>query len=939
MSNGFAQMQTQKIIAIEEGNSNLRVNKLFKSANGTLWAATTQGLYKLLGHKPIKVTGNPENDNNITALAQDSSGVIWAGSKNGNIYFLKEKKLQASALQNFQPGNTINDMACSKTQMYIATAGAGIFEVDQNKAITVNTQSGLGDDYVNCLLLTNKGKLVAGTDRGVSVINLQGQKKSITTITTKHGLTDNIVKCLSPTNMPNIIMGGTQAEGAFLFDCNAVMPIKNSFTGFPKGQINDLLSVGRFIYLLYENTGVVKSNSLWKPIDTKIEARHIIADDEGNVWLANENNLIRFENYFFEFIGNSSPGEQQKITAVHAGKNNDIFFANGTNLFTHNSTTCSTHKIFQSPPNKGDITSIYEDNQGFVWIGTMSGILRLQPTSRQSRPLLENPELANASILCISGKGNTVWVSSLNGVARFLLNDHTTNLSSSLEYRNYSKADGIGSNYVYHTFTDAQNRTWLATDGAGATVFENNKFSQIDTALANKVVYSVAEDKSNNIWLNTYESGLFKFSRKRENNLKRLHFFSNTNYNAIAADNNSQLIMIAPASIDIVNTNSLSLRHYSAETGIPVQEGSLNAITKDKEGSIWIGTGGGLLRFSPDSTYSTAAPYVEIDELLLFNEDMKEHWKKDFSHNQNNLTFYYSAINYSMPERVTYEYSLEGYDTRWNQTKDQILVFPKLPPGKYNLKLRASATQYFDASPITTYSFVIDKPFWLKWWFLLVVGLLLIGAIYVLIKWRSNRARAKEQAEKERFQLQYDILKTQVNPHFLFNSFNALLNVIEDDPNGASEMTLHLSTFYRKMTAYRNKDLITISEELELLHSYIFIQQKRFGNALELVVDLPEQVANKTFIPPFVLQLLAENAVKHNAISIQQPLKISVYHEGESIIVENNVVAKLVKEDGEGLGLQNIRDRYKAFSNNGVLYGIQENKFVVKLPVIKISGN
>ncbi len=250
------------------------------------------------------------------------------------------------------------------------------------------------------------------------------------------------------------------------------------------------------------------------------------------------------------------------------------------------------------------------------------------------------------------------------------------------------------------------------------------------------------------------------------------------------------------------------------------------------------------------------------------------------------------------------------------------------------MKVRASANDNFEASPIAFYNFTIAQSFWTTWWFRLLALLCIAALIYWFLKQRIKMIRKTEHSESEKIQLQYDALKNQVNPHFLFNSFNALLNIVEDDPKEASALIRHLSQFYRKMTAYSQKELITLEEELELLNSYLYIQEKRYGSALQVSVNINPDLKKSTFIPPLVLQLLAENAVKHNTISKDKPLQINISSEGDLLIVRNNINHKLEKEESEGVGLKNIRNRYKFLIHREITQAQNNSEFIIRLPII-----
>jgi LytS/YehU family sensor histidine kinase len=161
------------------------------------------------------------------------------------------------------------------------------------------------------------------------------------------------------------------------------------------------------------------------------------------------------------------------------------------------------------------------------------------------------------------------------------------------------------------------------------------------------------------------------------------------------------------------------------------------------------------------------------------------------------------------------------------------------------------------------------------------------------------------------------------------------MGVIEDNPEKALEYTEQLSAFYRNMLTYRETDLIPLSEEAKLLQTYIYLQQQRFGTGLHYSFNLSDQDLHQYQIPPLTLQLLAENAIKHNTVSASTPLNIQIIIEGDFLIVNNSINHKRKRETGEGMGLKNITHRYALFSDKAVTIEEDENIFSVRLPLIK----
>ena len=193
-----------------------------------------------------------------------------------------------------------------------------------------------------------------------------------------------------------------------------------------------------------------------------------------------------------------------------------------------------------------------------------------------------------------------------------------------------------------------------------------------------------------------------------------------------------------------------------------------------------------------------------------------------------------------------------------------------------------------------------------------------------------------ERLRQEKVQFQFEVLRNQVNPHFLFNSFNTLISTIEDDPKMAVEYVEQLSDFFRNIVNYRDREIISLKEETDLLDIYYFLQQKRHGNNIELKSSLTEQQKALYFIPPLTLQLLMENAIKHNAISKETKLIISLeITEDEYLQVKNNIHARMSKQEGSGMGLQNIVNRYTLLSSKKVQISHDEKYFIVSLPLLK----
>ncbi|MCB0547280.1 MAG: histidine kinase [Phaeodactylibacter sp.] len=214
----------------------------------------------------------------------------------------------------------------------------------------------------------------------------------------------------------------------------------------------------------------------------------------------------------------------------------------------------------------------------------------------------------------------------------------------------------------------------------------------------------------------------------------------------------------------------------------------------------------------------------------------------------------------------------------------------------------------------------------------------LVGTLYesafLYDRWKKSILET-EQLKRENIESQLEGLKSQVNPHFLFNSLNTLTYIIPEDPDKAVHFVQKLSKVYRYILEIRDKKLISLEEELSFLHAYLFLVLERFGDNLRADIRVPDDALNLQLVP-LSLQILFENVVKHNIISEERPLQVELWVENNRLIVRNNLQRKRQSMPSTKLGLQNIRNRYAFFSEEKVDVIETKDFFTVSLPLIRV---
>ncbi len=192
-----------------------------------------------------------------------------------------------------------------------------------------------------------------------------------------------------------------------------------------------------------------------------------------------------------------------------------------------------------------------------------------------------------------------------------------------------------------------------------------------------------------------------------------------------------------------------------------------------------------------------------------------------------------------------------------------------------------------------------------------------------------------KEYENEKAIANYNALKKQLNPHFLFNSFNSLAGLVSENSERSEEFVQELSNIYRYTLSKSEEMVVTLEEELQLINSYITLQQIRFKDYLLLHTTIDQKML-KLYLPPMTLELLVENAIKHNVIGKAHPLEIEMYTEDDQVIVKNKYIPKSspAKSHSHGIGLKNLTNQYKLISSKVPSFGLVNGYYTAKVPLI-----
>lgn len=924
---------------LPEDLSNTAVRSLYQAEGNFLWLGTDAGLVLFDGHR-YELILRPDSlgDNRVSAVYRDQHEQLWVGYRDGGIFHYDPfRQLQLWEPEEGWPQVPITAFAEDEEgNLWLSTYGEGLYYWTGKRLYNFGTDDGLSGEEVYTINSDQKGRIWAATDGGVSICELQSGKKKVQVLGKEAGLPDEIVRVIEPDENGNCWVG--TYEKGFGYMSATEGRILHWIPEWDQGVITglELVHPGE-LWIGTEKSGIyryrINNGQLFELKNEVFQNARITdlhRDAEGNIWILKDSRKLLSANLLFEFI---DAGIRQ-VQAILVDEKGALWAGTQEGLYR-----CEAGKTGQDSfhlVRPGNFLSLFQDRYQNIWAGTFgAGLYIFKPGGGQEVLITEADGLTNGSILSIDGIGHKVWLATLGGVTELQFSMDPL-LPGAINFQNYRHEDGLGTNFIYQVFIDSRQRVWFATDGEGLSLLNNGKFTNYNRvdSTAIKSVYSITEDRNGNIWFSTPREGVFQYDGENISKFESSGGLRDRSIVGMATDLKDQVILIHPSGVDLFQPQDDRLIYYAEEVGIGDIQPNLNAFFQDKAGNIWIGTQSGIIRYSGALPVQQSRPQSQLMEVSADLRPVDFTTEHEFPYHRNNLVFDYSGLWYSDPEAVRYRYKLEGINFDWIVSRDQRAVYAQLPPGDYTFLLSASDNDLFFPEPQVAYRFRINPPFWQTPWFAILSALIFISSIYLIVRTREERLHRQSVMRREKLVHQFELLKSQINPHFLFNNFNTLVTLIEENPPAAVSYVERLSDFYRSILEYRESPVISLQEELDLLRNYAALLKERFADNLQIRICDKLQSG---YIIPLTLQLLVENAIKHNVVGREQPLTISVSEAKPGyVVVANNLQRKWQSEASTGFGLESIRKRYALLTDKKVQLEKNEREFSVSIPLLEL---
>lgn len=911
---------------------------LYQAENDFIWLGGEQGLVQFDGFEfePF-LRADTIGENKVSAIFRDQDHLLWVGYTDGQIHQLQlDNSLQLWEPEEGLPKVPISGFSQDKDGiLWIATYGEGLYYWNGQRMYNVGLDDGLGGQDIYSIAQDDKGRIWVGTDNGISICWLDQGKKQIKNIGRPEGLPDDIIRFILPDSNGNCWVG--TYEKGFCRVNGENLEVDFLYHNWNQGVINCMELVGGSdLWIGTTAQGIWRYNFRREQLQSipfkqlqkdKISAIH--TDHEGNLWVLGRDAGLLSINCHFTFIDNNL----QNLQAIHLDRKDRLWVGSQNGLYQWKNAQAE-EDTFEKVLNE-NVLSVFEDSVGNIWAGTFGeGVILINRETGKKRRLNEKDGLPNGSILSIDGTGELIWLATLGGVVELRCRKDPMNESDfTIKMLDYESA--LGTNFIYKVYVDRRGRTWFGTDGKGISVLENGKLSSYQETGQDAIrsVYSITEDNADNIWFSTLRNGIYRFDGKDFKHFGKSEGLRNLSIRGLVKDKNGHILILHPGGIDRLNPETEQLTYFGKSVGIGDMDPNLNTYALDHRGDIWIGTNKRIIKYTALSNKLARAPTTTLKRVAVNFTQLACSTTPCLTYDENNLIFEYVGLWYSDPDAVRYRYKLEGYNQDWIYSKDNQATFPSLPHGKYTFKVTSSENGIFLENNTLSYDFIITSPIWKRPWFIVLGLVLLVGLIYSWMRSRERRMQREASLVKEKLESQFETLKSQINPHFLFNNFNTLITIIEENPTIAVEYVEKLSDFYRSILQYREHQTIPLNEELKIVKDYAFLLKKRFGENFKISIEV--QNFNNANVVPLTLQMLVENAIKHNVISKHDPLTVRIVQEENGYItICNNLQKKIVAEHSTGFGLESIVKRYGLLTSKKVLIREERNQFKVSIPLM-----
>lgn len=898
-------------ISFLEGLPSDVIYDMYVSKKGLLYLGTDKGLVSYDGVHFTLYPFDENLSNSVNSIQEDENGVIYCKNFSNQIYFLFNERLSLD--------KAFNDLI-SKNKLSVVE-----FSVLGKQKVLLTSNQFFGIEKNKSYLIYQSEELLGKNDFFHLVFNKVTNEFYISSLASilsfKNKKLQNIIKVKNGEKILEIHQGklcysSKSIESEVLVDTNFI-----NLSNLKQTIINKISSCETDLWIC-SNDGVFEINIDKKTAENEFlkgkRVSDIVKDKEGNHWISTlDNGLFFMPNKRLKSLSIKQIDEQKKpnFSRVKIAKNGHFFVAT------------STGSVFEFDEKGNQLLKYQSENNLEIEFITLHNDLILTSASifKVGNPKpISDKRMYFGKDVGIDSYGNFVMASS--AFAGLLPNDLKSNLVIPKNFENF-KIQKLAINTSFlclrerrarAVFYDKKNGVYYIAYNDDLYYYNKNGNENIIKLPSNEPIIAseIIQNNDESLWIATTQKGIIQLKNQKViTHLTTKNKLTSNNCRRIEIDNQTLWIL-----------NDKGIETYNFKTG-EVKNASANLCMKGitindfiiKNNTIAFITNEGVFYTNKSIVNNDYVPQFEFTNFWINNH--KVSFKNDLvlDYKQNNIQIDFRTIHYKSLGDYTYEYRFKNQDDKWySLTSDASNVkFVSLKSGNYIFQIRV---KYGDLkSEIKELHFEIKKPFWLQWWFVLLEVLTVLGLIYWVNKRAVLRTKKRQEVKEQLALSQLTALRSQMNPHFMFNVLNSVQGLIySNQKSKASEYLGKFSDLMRKILEASDKKEITVEKEFELLDMYISLEKSRFDTDFEYKINLPTSIdLSQYVIPSMIIQPFVENAIKHglmHKIGLKE-LKINgeIINEYWQFVIDDNGVGRAKAEQ-----INKSFKSHKSFATNAI---------------------
>jgi ligand-binding sensor domain-containing protein len=857
----------------EEGLPHYYTEYVFEDSKGFLWIGTIGGLVKYDGvEMETFTTEEGLLSNNIITITEDPRGNIWIGTDNG----LSRIGDSIKSYPLGENGQVTKKILVTSKNKILAANLSGTF-VYHELLDSFLPHPIMGEFYTRTLIEDDNQDIWFG--------GIDGLYKSFQ---------DTVVQVVIPGQHKNyhnsIVSSWKDFNGNLWFGTgsgfakyeNSEMKVFDQELGVEHVYIKLFqLQDSTFIFGTYGGGIVTFKNPeefhrqyLSQDAITQNTVHGIEQTRGGAIWLATGNKLHKTKREVFEKIELSFDEQSVSTYEIVQNYKGELWMATNNGILVCN-TQGKEQRLLQvsKDPQENNVISLYADNaDSSIYVGTYSGICFKYKNGKFSPYGNEDQMVRGQAIYGVyKDSESNIWISKNVRVLK-IHNDSVKEVF----------LDSIHS-MVFEVVEDKQNYLWFATS-KGLFCSKNDQIEHI-TSIDESFLGQIRQieiDKDGGVWIGSNSQGVFRYDPElKEGKHYSIKDGLSSNFiQSLKYDKHRECIWAG--TINGVTQIKLNNRSFPEEfRTIDASDFSgcnINSLFCDSLNGVFVGSENSLFHYKTiRDTKNSNVPIVKLKNIEIFNDvfDFAPFCQRfdEFSlpqglilpYDKNHLTFRYYGIEFNEPESVLFKVKLDGFDKEWSVfTKDRFVTYNNLSPGNYQLKIKAKNSEGFWSEEFT-FAFVIDPPFYLKSWFVILSSLFLLLVLFLIIKKRDEKIKSKFLIERNIAQLELKALQAQMNPHFIFNIMNNIQNlIVTEQHEKAIKLLGDFATLIRTVLDISSEKLIDLTKEIQFLTTYIELDLTQYPEKYTYEFNVDEKLDPESIlIPPMLLQPFIENSILH----------------------------------------------------------------------------